>query len=250
MIHFPDLIVRTNNRPTVDLIITAKPGYTPGNPSRNGLENGFGNINVKMGTVADLNFRFVEKTELTQKVKIDKVSLAFYDLDEGKRGRGRTSIETCDGVHGFVTPTTELSQVRVKAAPSKERRCMKTTTCVRGGKTNDPSSPEAITDDHLKRALTYTFSDVRNFNVRLSSNAGHGSRNFKFNFDPLMLCAVTTTTTTVWSGSGAESEEVRARNAAQAQLRNFVPNECCTTDKPKWGVPCDKELSYEPTNDD
>lgn len=174
----------------VDLIVSSTGGnYQPYDAGQNGMKNGFGNINMKTGSSAIFEFKFV-KTGTEEATAIPKVSCSFYDMDEGKRGKGRGSITTCGAETSFIPSTTELSQVKGSSG------CYKTTSCYRGAKGNEPDGPEGVSHDALTRTFTYSYVGKSSFKIKLESTKGSKGRNYMFSLDPIVACRLTTTTTT------------------------------------------------------
>jgi len=178
-----------NVKDGVDLVITAGEGYEVHKEKFNGLYKGFGSINMMSGSATELTFKFVQ-TGTDNPVQMPKVSVTWYDLDEGQEGRSRGSLETCDAAGSFLPATTELSQVR------GGNGCYKTSTCKFGRKGNGPKSINDISADAFSRTVTYSYSSKSEFKVRLGSAAGFNGRNYQFSLDPINACKMTTTTTT------------------------------------------------------
>lgn len=174
----------------VDLLLSASDDYTPRDAGKNGLKNGFGNINMKTGTSADLTFTFVA-AGTDDPVVVPAASLTFYDMDEGKNGKSRGTVESCGVAQSFIPASTELAQ-------QFQGDCVKTSTCKRGKKGNDPPNAVGLNDDHLKRAMTLSYKGKSSFSVRMAIGKGHkkSGRNFMFALAAVGACRLTTTTTT------------------------------------------------------
>lgn len=172
----------------VDLIIEAGDDYVPANPSLNGLKDGFGRINMKVGTGSHFKFTFVS-AGTSNPVVLPAASITLYDLDEGKRGRGRSTIESCGTAASFIPVQTELAQ-------QFKGDCVKTTTCKWGKKKNEPPNPTTLNDDHLARAITMSYEQTSSFTIRWDMTHRPKGRNLQFALEALAACAKTTTTTT------------------------------------------------------
>ena len=64
----------------VDLIVSVLTPYVAGNAERNGLNRGFGVINVACGTMVELAFAFVDR-ETSEPVRMPLFEFSFYELD-------------------------------------------------------------------------------------------------------------------------------------------------------------------------
>merc|ERR1719281_1552125 len=80
----------TYNGKALDLVVTAD-GYTPKKASMNGNKGQFGRINLRCGANAAFEFKWVD-SETGAPVEVSDVSVTFYDMDEGKKGKGRNKI--------------------------------------------------------------------------------------------------------------------------------------------------------------
>jgi len=149
----------------VDLIVEAGDDYVPFDASQNGLKDGFGKLNMKVGTGTHFKFTFVQ-AGTTNPVVIPKASISLYDLDEGKRGKGRATVESCGTAASFIPVQTELAQ-------QKKGDCVKTTSCKKGKKRNEPPNPVSLNDDHMARAMTMSYEGKSSFTIRQDLGRGH-----------------------------------------------------------------------------
>lgn len=172
----------TINGQTVDVVVTAADGYTPflGGDSANGNEGEFGAINVACGTEAQLTFTIVQTGTNTPE-PIEMATLTYYDLDEGKRGKGRMTVETCDQDETILAENTELDQV-VRGT------CVAVTSSVKGSAQDNPTSLMELTDIQRARAVTYTFSKLSSWKSKVSLANGAGGRSFLFSLRPAEAC--------------------------------------------------------------
>merc|ERR1719163_1121696 len=94
----------------LDLIIKGSGAYKSKNPSANGKSNSgaFGVINLKAKSSVDLEFSWVDSTTGAA-VSLDQVAISFYDIDEGKKGKSRTTLTACGADNAIVTTNTELT---------------------------------------------------------------------------------------------------------------------------------------------
>jgi hypothetical protein len=172
----------TINGKTVDVVVTAAEGYTPfmGGDSTNGNEGEFGTINVACGTEAELTFTIVQTGTNTPE-PIQSASLTYYDLDEGKRAKGRMTVETCDQDETVLAENTELSQV-VRGT------CVSVTSSKKGSAADNPTSLMELNDIQRARAVTYTFSELSSWKSKVSLAKGSGGRSFLFSLQPAEAC--------------------------------------------------------------
>jgi hypothetical protein len=138
-----------NVKSGVDLIMrtVTQGAYTPANAGLNGLVGGdFARINVKCGTDVVIEAITVASGTMNPVVQ-DSIAFTLYDMDEGKRYKGRVALQSC-GITGASFPAnTELSAVEANG-------CILVGSCVKGKKGNDPTSLGSLTDDHTKRSAS------------------------------------------------------------------------------------------------
>jgi hypothetical protein len=168
------------NGRAVDLVLTTDGTFTPSKPSRNGKTGAFGRLNVKCGTSVSVKMRVVD-SESGDPVTLERVALTWYDLDEGKRGKGRASVTTCGSTGAIVSTNTELTVVRSGA-------CSTATSSVAGTGKDNPTSPQQLDHLQISRALTLPFVGVSEWTSTLSLDPGHKGRNFLFAIEPSVAC--------------------------------------------------------------
>lgn len=100
--------VTTLNGERVDLVITVDGEYKPKQASK-GLSGSLGVINVACGTESVLNLKIVN-SETGAPVVVDNVAISWYDIDEGKRGKGRSTVTSCGD--GLLTSSNSELAVR------------------------------------------------------------------------------------------------------------------------------------------
>lgn len=167
------------NERSVDLVITTNSAYEPNKASATGVARGFGVINVKCGTEVTLLFNVVD-SETGEAVALDNVALTWYDVDEGKRGKGRSTAMACgDGM--LTSSTTELTTAKLGS-------CWSATSSVAGTKADNPETPFTLTRAHRQRTVTFPFSDVSSFSSTLNVENGYKGRNFLFAIEPGVAC--------------------------------------------------------------
>merc|ERR1719197_1885501 len=106
---------------------------------------------------------------------------SLFDMDEGKRYKGRVSLQTCSATGASFPANTELSAFEANG-------CMLVGSCVKGKKGNDPTALSALTDDHTKRSASLFWANTARITFKLAVGAGSGGRNFQFAFVPTNAC--------------------------------------------------------------
>jgi len=171
---FPD--VTEVKGESVDLQIVA-PGFQSFKAEKNGATNGIGNINVLSGTSTEVVFKFINKNE--EEVDVEGLAVTFLDLDEGKRGRSRTTVSSCEA--------TDLN-VGSELKKSEEDSCLSTSSAKKGNAANNPQSLDGLTEDHKSRAATFMFSGGSTFKFQIGLSAGPKGRNVNFVLSPVLGC--------------------------------------------------------------
>lgn len=167
------------NGQSVDLIVTARSAYSASKPSATGVAGAFGSINVKCNTEVTLLFKVVD-SETGDAVTLDNVALTWYDIDEGKKGKGRSTVTACgDGL--LTSSSSEL-------AIANHGSCWSATSSVAGTKADNPSDPFTLTRAQRQRVATFPFSGVSQFVSTLNVEKGFGGRNFQFAIEPGVAC--------------------------------------------------------------
>jgi len=147
----------------------------------NGLVGGdFARINVQCGTDVLVEAITVNTGTLVPVVQ-DSVAFTLYDMDEGKRHKGRVSLQTCGHTSATFPMETELSSF-------EDNGCIRVGSCKKGAKGNDPTSLDGLTADQTKRSVTLMWSSTAKMTFKISVGAGVGGRNFQFAFAPTNAC--------------------------------------------------------------
>jgi len=163
----------------VDLVVTAAGQYTP-NQAKSGVAGSFGVINVKCGTEVTLVFNIVD-SESGAAVTVDNVALSWYDLDEGKKNKGRSTVTSCgDGL--LTSSSTELTTQKLGS-------CWSATSSTRGTAADNPKSPFGMTQQQRERVATFPFSGVSSFTSTINVERGSKGRNFLFAIEPGVACS-------------------------------------------------------------
>ena len=166
----------------VDLVLTTDSKFQSSKPSVNGNAGAFGVLNVKCGTSVSITMSAVD-SETGAPVTLDSVALTWYDLDEGKKGKGRATVQTCGSTGAMVSANTELTVQR-------EGECSSTTSSVAGNGKDNPNSPHTLTSLQISRSVTLPFKDVSEITTSLSLAKGFKGRNFLFALEPTVACGL------------------------------------------------------------
>merc|ERR1719324_2367011 len=170
------------NGQTVDLVLSTDGAFQTHKPAKNGNAGPFGILNVKCGTSVTVNFKVVN-SDTGAPVSLDKVALTWYDLDEGKKEKGRATVTACGTTGGIVSENTELTTKR-------EGDCSHATSSVAGTGKDNPTSPHKLDSVQISRAVTYPFEGVSEFSSTLSLAKGFRGRNFLFALEPSVACGM------------------------------------------------------------
>lgn len=168
------------NGRAVDLVLTTDGEFKTHKASKNGNSGPFGLLNVKCGTSVTVNMKVVD-TENGQPVTLDAVALTWYDLDEGKKEKGRATVTTCGSTGAIVSENTEL-------AVKREGDCSSSTSSVPGTGKDNPTSPHKLDSVQIARAVTLPYKGVSEWSSTLSLAKGFKGRNFLFALEPSVAC--------------------------------------------------------------
>jgi hypothetical protein len=168
------------NGKTVDLVLTTDGEFKSSKPSKNGNAGAFGVLNVKCGSSVSVTMKVVD-AETGAPVTLDAVALTWYDLDEGKKAKGRATVTTCGSTGAIVSENTELTVVR-------EGDCSSATSSVAGTGKDNPKSPHQLDSVQVSRSVTLPFKQVSEFSSTLSLAKGSKGRNFLFALEPSVAC--------------------------------------------------------------
>jgi len=164
----------------LDLVVKSVGGAYKGKTAKNGKKGQFGSLNMRAGANVELEFSFVESSS-GEPVVLKSVALSFFDLDEGKNGKSRTTITACDARNAILTTNTELSLAR-------PNNCYAVASTLHGGASNNPSGPARLTPAQAGRSVTFDFAQVSSLRITLALGKGHGPRNTFWAFEPALAC--------------------------------------------------------------
>jgi len=168
------------NGRAVDLVLTTDGTFTTSKPAKNGKSGAFGIINVKCGSQVTVKMQVVD-SESGAPVTLEQVALTWYDLDEGKKGKGRATVTTCGSTGAIISDNSELTV-------NREGDCSTATSSVAGNGKDNPSSPHQLDTLQISRALTLPFKGVSQWISTLALAKGHKGRNFMFAIEPSVAC--------------------------------------------------------------
>lgn len=185
---------------SVDLVVTAESAYEPSNPTLNGVQQGsksFGAISMLcgkedvkdgqhglVGTGTDFAFQFVNSAT-NEPVVMDVFALTVYDVDQGKRNKGRETVYAC-GATSILTsknPPCELTHTQTGD-------CSSFSSTARGNAKDNPTDPENLSAIQLARTVAYGYTNVTQFTFRfeVSQCAKGTGRSVLFASHPSNLC--------------------------------------------------------------
>jgi len=168
------------NGKAVDLVLTTDGTFKSSKPSKNGNSGAFGVLNVKCGSSVTVTMKVVD-SDSGAPVVLDAVALTWYDLDEGKKEKGRASVKTCGSTGAIVTDNTELTLKR-------EGDCSTATSSVAGTGKDNPKNPNQLDSLQVSRSVTLPYKGVSELTSTLSLAAGPKGRNFLFALEPSVPC--------------------------------------------------------------
>lgn len=172
------------NGQSVDIVLTAKTDFLLQDPKRNGVEGKIGRIAVTCGSSTDLEFKFEDSTT-GEAVAVDNLALTFYDIDEGKKGRGREGVSVCGPDEVYTMSDTEL-------VPSKTGDCYGYASGTKGSGKDNPTDPSDLSAEQLAKSVTYTFSGKSTLKWQAEAGGGCGGkikqRAVMFAFVPAVAC--------------------------------------------------------------
>jgi hypothetical protein len=160
----------------VNVRLTAVGDYTPFKANRNTVQNGLGVLNMRCGTSASFSIK-IESTA-GEPISVDALALTVYDLDEGKKAKGRTTVTACGST---MHAGAELAQAVVNDCPS-------VTSTAHGTAQNNPAEVSGITDDQEARSVSFAYGAGSSFDFQVSMAKGHKGRNVLFALQPVVGC--------------------------------------------------------------
>lgn len=168
------------NGQILDLLVRATGGNYQGKGDRNGKNKLFGVINMWADRSVTLEFSLVDSGS-GKTVTVDSFAISFFDLDEGKKGKARTTITSCAS-NAIFTTNAELAVERPDG-------CYAVSSTQHGTSKNNPTSPADLTPSQAGRSVTFVYAGgVSSATVTLAIAKGHGARNTFFALEPTLAC--------------------------------------------------------------
>jgi len=169
---------------TVDIVLTAKDEYALGKAKDNGVEGKIGRVAVTCGSSTNFEFKFEDSTT-GDAVPVDNVAVTFYDLDEGKKGRGKETVSMCSPDEVYTMSDTEL-------VSSTTGDCHDFASSAAGTGKDNPKDPSDLSAEQLAKSVTYSFSGQSALSWKASVGSGCKGkikqRVFMFAFVPAVAC--------------------------------------------------------------
>jgi hypothetical protein len=163
------------NGQVVNVRLTAVGDYTPFKVSRNSVKNGLGVLNMRCGTSASLKIK-IESTA-GEPISVDALALTVYDLDEGKKAKGRTTVTACGST---MNAGAELAE--------NAGDCPSVTSTTHGTAQNNPLEASGVSDDQKARSVSFAYGAGSSFDFDLNMAKGHKGRNVLFALQPVVGC--------------------------------------------------------------
>jgi len=162
----------------VDLTLTVtNDNYSAFDAGNNGLTGSLGTVNLLSNTKAEVDFALVE-SETNNVVEVDGFSITWLDVDEGKRGRQRSTVTACN-VETSLDASTELTSATAGS-------CTSVSSSKKGTKKDNPSSADNLTDVQKAKTVTMKYGAGSIFRSSLSIGgpaAGRSGRKSGRNFN-------------------------------------------------------------------
>lgn len=163
----------------IDLVVKGVGGDYKGKGAQNGKKGQFGVLSMKAGHDVELEFTFVDSDGAA--VVLDSLALSFYDLDEGKKGKSRSTLTACKATNAILTTNTELTLQRPD-------NCFEVSSSQHGTKANNPTAPGSLTQEQGGRSVTFVYSGVSSVTVTMAVSKGFGFRNTFWSLEPSLPC--------------------------------------------------------------
>ena len=136
-----------NNGRAIDLVVSNLTAYEPRNTASNGITNGhFGSINLNGGQFVRLQFDIVD-SEYAEPVALDQLYFSVFDIDEGNNNVSRETLWVA-GFDSYVHSTS--AELEILYAGDRE---VQITSMARGTGADNPTDPESLTTEQLRRAV-------------------------------------------------------------------------------------------------
>jgi len=167
----------------VNVHVEAVTSYV-GKAKMNGVKGGLGRLNLQTGSTLGFTVS-VKDAESGEAINVGSLPMTFLDLDEGRRGSGRSTVSACNAER-FMAEPTELVSGDVSGCPS-------VTTSTPGTAKDNPNSVEGALADSVAKMRVATFNaqaDAQNkYAFTITVGKGHKQRNFLFALSPGIACS-------------------------------------------------------------
>ena len=164
---------------SVDLVVTAITPYNPRNADgNNGVNGAVGSINMAGGRNTTFLFKFVNSSDHSQPVTLNRLFMSFYDLDGDKNGL-REVISTPYFEHAFLHENTAIEVInRTNGQPP----VFASTGLDKTGAAN-PDDPADLTPEQKARTVTFAYLLASEIEITFATWNGspRSGRNFFFN---------------------------------------------------------------------
>jgi len=151
--------------------------------SKYGSKNAqIGILSVNAGTSQAFEFKFVRHGSDSPQTP-QNLMMTFLDLDQGKNGKQRESVEVCGAADAITTDDTEVEI-------STSGNCVKATSSTAGTGRDNPDNLEEMSQSQRARTIAYKINDA-SFTATLGvSKKGHNPRQFNFAGHPGPACVL------------------------------------------------------------
>lgn len=176
----------TQNGQTLDLVVTPVGGLECVgrlDETKFGAKNAqIGYLAVTAGSSQAFEFSFYQHGT-SNPVAPQSLMMSFLDLDQGRSGKQRESVEVCGAADAIVTDDTEIEL-------SVSGDCVKATSTTAGTGRDNPDNLEEMSQTQRARTIAYKV-EGSSFTATLSvSRRGHNPRRFNFAGHPSVACVL------------------------------------------------------------
>jgi len=176
----------TQNGQTIDLVVKAVGDFQCSgklDDSKFGYRNSeIGTLGVLAGKQQAFEFTFVQHGTDTP-VTPSNMMMSFLDLDQGKKGKQRESVEVCGNGAAITTDDIELEI-------ANNGNCCKVTSTTAGTGKDNPDSVEGMSQMQRARVAAFEVTGS-SFTATLGvSKKGHNPRRFNFAGHPSVACVL------------------------------------------------------------
>jgi len=176
----------TQNGQVIDLVVKPVGDFACTgklDESKFGARNSqIGVLSVNGGTEQAFEFSFVQHGT-SNPVVPQSLMMSFLDLDQGKKGKNRESVEVCGAADAITTDDTEVEL-------SVNGDCVKATSTTAGTGKDNPDVMEEMSQTQRARTIAYKITSS-SFTATLGvSKRGHNPRRFNFAGHPTVSCVL------------------------------------------------------------